>query len=87
MTNPTDGYSLIPDGIWTCNLSPGAIRLLGWIWTGPDDTVSGTEIREQFGNGVLPFVHELTMSDYIEAHDSGDRLIYERIRETWEGLV
>ena len=89
MTIASNSYSQIPDGLWYCDLSHGAARVLGWLWVDPNrgDEIDLEGVYKTFGPGAQTWIAELAMAGFLDPHDtSGDRLRYELVESAWREL-
>jgi hypothetical protein len=62
-------FSQVPHGLWTCGLSAGATRLLGWLWSHDPDflrrAVTMRYAQKQLGGRVRDQIGELAAAGFL----------------------
>lgn len=86
MTNVSTGH-VIPDGLWYCDLSHGAVRLLGWLRVQDSEVVDTANARAVFGPSATAWISELVLAGFLDPQGtSGKRLRYVLVEEAWAAL-
>jgi hypothetical protein len=88
VTNLSTGYTPIPDGLWYCDLSHGAVRILGWLHVQQAIDIHPTDIQAAFGPESGKYIVELVMAGFLTSNrTSGERLAYQLVPGAWEKLA
>jgi len=86
----TVGYSAVPHGLWTADVSHGARNLLGWLHSHTDtylESLSVNRCEEVFNSGsVRVWMKELETAGFIKKTKRGQRYVIELIAEPWDTL-
>lgn len=87
MTNVSTGH-VIPDGLWYCDLSHGAVRVLGWLHVQDStDSIRAEDVRAVFGPSANSWLAELVMAGFLDPNrTSGKRLRYTFVESAWQAL-
>lgn len=86
------GFSKVPNGLWTADLSHGAKCLLGWLWSHDDEYLAKLSVRRigtEFGGGgqVVEWLRNLEAKGYLTKTKDGDRYVVHLVGAAWKALT